>query len=432
MSRKESVEAQLSRVLPAIATPLNRRALLQLAAAAGVTLTLSACAPGAIAPTATIAGTATTAGRKTGQVVNMVPTLANIFYASWGDGYESAAASLGLTTKTNLPEFEPTRELEYARGLRTSGASMLVGIAGDQSQVPNIARLCQEQEIPYAPAFENPPWFTPQDVGDYYVAFTTPRSRDAAYQTAKYLFESIGGKGEIIHIRGAAGPTDTFRTQGVEQAAAEFPGIELVGKMSTAWTVETGRQAMLTAISANPNAKGVFAQNDTLAQGVISVLRSQGLSGVKVVGMDAIPEVLPEIESGEYLIASFNSLGNYIAGLQTVHVFDALNGWKPSMPERLLETGGVLVTADNVAVLQERVYDDANAFDWTRISRVLHPDDWDLQFDVQPANPLQLWDGFPKDVPLNSVWTASGADAEIESVRKEYVAHYTSGPLKGM
>jgi ribose transport system substrate-binding protein len=420
MASNESVEAQVAATLARMASPMNRRAVLQLAAASGVTLTLAARMPGALAAAAT----------KTGQVVNMVPTLANIFYKSWGDGYDSAASALGLTTKANLPNFEPLKELEFARGLKAAGASMLVGIAGDQSQVPNIESICQEQGIPYAPAFEDPPWFTPQDVGDNYVTFVTPRSRDAAYQTAKFLFTAIGGEGEVIHIVGAPGPTDTFRTQGVQLAASEFPGIKLVGKLRTAWTVETGRQAMLTSISANPRAKAVFAQNDTLAQGAIAVIKGQNLKGLKVVGMDAIPEVLPEIQDGNILIGSFNSLGGYIAGLQTVHVFDKLNGWTPKTPERLLETGGVLVTKDNVTQLKTKVYEDPHAFDWTKMSQILHPDDWDLQFEVQPADPMKLWNGFPKDLPLNPVWTKPGIADEIAAVQRLYTQHYVSGPLK--
>lgn len=419
MTKRESDEARIAGTLSRMGNTLDRRALLKLAAASGITLTF-ARATGAFAQGNLV----------TGQVVNMVPTLANIFFESWGNGFEGAAAALGLTTKTNLPNFEPLRELEFARGLRASGASMLVGIAGDQSQVPNIARLCEEQGIPYAPAFENPPWFTPQDVGPNYVTFATPKSRDAAYQTAKFLFEAIGGEGDVIHIRGASGPTDTFRTQGVILAASEFPGIRLVGNLTTAWTVETGRQAMLTSISGNPNAKAVFAQNDTLAQGALSVIYGQGLTGMKVVGMDAIPEVLPEIRDGEVLIGSFNSLGNYIAGLQTVHVFDKLNGWTPRDPERLIETGGVLVTKENVAELQTKVYDDPDAFDWAKMSQVLHPDDWDLQFDVQPANPVTLWDGFPPDIPLNPLWTAPGMAEEIAAVAQLYRDHYVTGPLK--
>jgi ribose transport system substrate-binding protein len=306
---------------------------------------------------------------------------------------------------------------------------MLVGIAGDQAQVPTIARICQRSEIYYNPCFENPAWFTPQDVGEYYVTFLTPRSEDAAYQTAKYLFEEVGGEGEVIHIQGQPGPTDTFRTLGVKRAAKEFPGIKLVGNQATEWTLDGGRRLMLNMISAYPDAKGVFAQNDSIALGVLSVLQERGNREMKVVGMDAIPEILPKLRQGPNFIGTFNSLGYWIAGYAVVNVFDALNGWKPSTPERLLGSGGILITQENVAELQKSIYDAPNPFDWSLMSRTLHPDDWDPQFDVQPFDPNVVWAPFPKDRPLNPAW--NGTTEEIKQEQQVYQDHYKTGPLKG-
>jgi ribose transport system substrate-binding protein len=428
MSRQSAHQTPL---IPALGPErqLSRRTVLQLFGAAGTVAALAACNRDEATPAAAAGGAA---GRTTGLVVDQIPTLANTFYASWGDGYTRAAKALGLTTKTLLPDFEPTREISQARGLKASGGRMLVGIAGNQAEVPILARICQQDQIPYAPAFENPPWFTPQDVGDYYVSFLTPRSEDAAFQVAKALFQGVGGEGEIIHIQGSPGPTDTFRTNGVRRAAKEFPGIKLVGNQPTAWTVETGRKVMLNSLSANPDAKGVFAQNDTLALGVLSVIKERNLTNLKVVGVDGIPEVLPALKDGTNMIATFNSLGGYLAGLQVVHAFDKLNGWTPKTPERLLVSGGVLITQKNVDQLQQKIYGKADPFDWTRMSQVLHPDDWDLQFDVQPADPDELWASFPKDLPLNPAWAQSKSSGELASQQQAYRDHYKTGPLKGV
>jgi ribose transport system substrate-binding protein len=151
---------------------------------------------------------------------------------------------------------------------------------------------------------------------------------------------------------------------------------------------------------------------------------------MKVVGMDAIPEILPELEKAQNFIATFNSLGYWIAGYAVVNVFDALNGYKPTTPERLLASGGVLITTDNVADLKAKIYDAKDPFDWSLMSKTLHPDDWDPQFDVQPVDPNVLWAPFPKDRPLNAAW-----DGSAEAIKKEqqvYQEHYKSGPLKGL
>lgn len=428
MSRLLSDEETLQRAGEQLQHPHSRRVFLSLAAAAGAAVVLPGCGSSSSSTKTTAAGSAAAGSAKeTGLVVDQVPTLANSFYASWGKGYESSASKLGLDTKTYNPNFQASKELSQAQGLKGEGARMLVGIAGDQAQVPTIARICQRSGIYYNPCFEDPAWFTPQDVGDYYVAFLTPRSEDAAYQTAKYLFESVGGEGEVIHIQGQPGPTDTFRTLGVKRAAKEAPGIKLVGNQPAEWTLDGGRKVMLNMLSAYPDAKGVFAQNDSIALGVLSVLKERGNKDMKVVGMDAIPEILPELQKGTNFVGTFNSLGYWIAGYAVVNVFDALNGWKPTTPERLMAPGGVLITRDNVADLKAKIYDAANPFDWSKMSRTLNKD-WDPQFDVQPVDPNVLWKPFPKDRPLHSAW-AEAAD-EIKEQQQVYRDHYKSGPLK--
>jgi ribose transport system substrate-binding protein len=425
-----SDEEALQRAGEQLGTPHSRRVFLSLAAAAGAAVVLPAC--GSSSPTSTgKAATAAAAGaKKTGLVVDQVPTLANSFYASWGKGYESSAGQFGLKTKTYNPNFQASKELAQAQGLKGEGAAMLVGIAGDQAQVPTIARTCQRSGIYYNPCFEDPAWFTPQDVGEFYVSFLTPRSEEGAYQTAKFLFEQVGGEGDIIHIQGQPGPTDTFRTLGVKRAAKEAPGIKLVGNQPADWTLDGGRKVMLNMLSAHPGAKGVFAQNDSIALGVLSVLKERGNKDMKVVGMDAIPEILPELQKATNFVGTFNSLGYWIAGYAVVNVFDALNGWKPSTPERLMASGGILITQDNVADLKAKIYDASKPFDWALMSRTMHPKDWDPQFDVQPVDPNVLWAAFPKDRPLNAAWNGS-ADA-IKGQQQTYQQHYKTGPLKGL
>ena len=50
-----------------------------------------------------------------------------------------------------------------------------------------------------------------------------------AYLGAKWLFEQLGGKGDVVYMRGIAGhPADTDRDIGFKRALAEYPGIKVV------------------------------------------------------------------------------------------------------------------------------------------------------------------------------------------------------------
>ncbi len=49
-----------------------------------------------------------------------------------------------------------------------------------------------------------------------------------AYLGAKWLFEQIGGKGNVVYMRGAAGASaDSDRDKGFKQALAEFPDVKV-------------------------------------------------------------------------------------------------------------------------------------------------------------------------------------------------------------
>jgi ribose transport system substrate-binding protein len=218
----------------------------------------------------------------------------------------------------------------------------------------------------------------------------------------------------------------------VEQALKRYPGIKLVGKIRGNWTEEGGRQAMLSMMSAHPDMKGVFAQNDSIAAGVLSVLAERGRTDIAVVGIDGLPAGLELLAKGGQFIATHTSLPSYQAAWQIVSVFDAMNGWKPSLPERMVYTGSVLATAENAQDLLNKLYGKGEpAFDWKKMSRTLNPDGWDPQIDIVPIEPEKQWELFPENKSrLNQAYAKAKSEGEFERVTRLYAGHYKSGPFK--
>jgi ribose transport system substrate-binding protein len=295
-----------------------------------------------------------------------------------------------------------------------------------------VAKFCEDNQIFYVPSWESPAWFTPPDIGDHYVSFVTPNSVEGAYEVAKALFDSVGGEGKIVHIAGMATPTDSYRTAGLMQAAKEYPGISIVGGLRANWDREQARKVMLSMITAHPDMKGVFAQNDNMALGVLSVLRERKLDKVKVSGVDGLPEGLREVARGGQMVATHTSLPPYGAGFTAVLAFDALNGWKPTLGERLLFTGSALATADNAANIEAAIYGEgASPFDWALMSRTLNPDNWDPQNKITAIDPEAYWAPFPEGKERLNAAYAGAKDKEVfASVDALYAAHYKAGPVK--
>ncbi len=418
MSTEESIVRQAQR----IQDPVSRRVFMKLAAAAGIAVPGSSVIP--------MFGQAAYAapGRK---AATQVATLANDYWAAFIKGFKATAAALKIDEEELYHDNDAAREISQVRGLPTSGVNMLINTVVAAGEVPMIAKLCQENKVYYATIWEIPAWYTPPDVGDYFVAYMTANSTQAGYEVATQLFKSIGGEGKVVHIKGLATPTDDARTAGVMKAAKEFPGITIVGDLRGDWVREKARTVMLSMVTAHPDMKAVFAQNDSMALGALSVLKERGLTNVKVAGIDGLSEGLQEVAKGGQFVATNTSMGPYQAGFAAVLLFDALGGWKPRLPERLIYTGSLTATAENAAAIDAKIYQSKELpFDWARMSRTLHPTDWDPQNNIVPIDPQAHWGADPTDkAKLNKAYADAGWKSEYDKVTKLYADHYKTGPF---
>jgi ribose transport system substrate-binding protein len=413
-----STEETIVRTALQIQNPISRRVFMQLAAAAGITI-----------PATTLGGSAFAAD-VTPKAATIVATLANDYWAAFIKGFKATAVSLKFDTQELYHDNDAARQLAQVRGLPTANVNMLINTVVAAGEVPMVAKICQENKIFYSALWEIPAWFTPPDVGDFFVTYSTPNSVQGTYEVAKELFKSIGGEGVVVHVKGLATPTDDARTAGVMKAAKEFPGIKIVGELRGDWVREKAREVMLSMVTAHPDLKAVFAQNDSMALGVLSVLKERGLTNVKVAGIDGIPEALQEVAKGGQYVATNTSLPPYQAGFLAVLLFDCLRGYKPKLPERLLYTGAVTATAANAASILEKIYQAKELpFDWVKMSRTLTPDNWDPQNKIVPIDPVTHWGTQPGKDKLNKAYADSGWQSQLDEVTKLYADHYKSGPF---
>jgi ribose transport system substrate-binding protein len=413
---------------------LSRRNFLRFAGATGAVValpSLAACgSDDSSGSQSASGGKAAADGAKTGLIVAQVPTLADEFFKNWLNGYRDASKALGMDTKEQFPNFDQAREISQAQQVKSINGLGLLSMTSNTEQEVALGRICQQNGVKFISAFDVPPWFTPEDVGDHFVNLLTPSTRPSAYEVAKKLFEEMGGEGELIHLRARVSLTDTWRTYGVDDALKEFPKIKLVRRISTDWTREAGRKTTLNVLSGFPNVRGIFAQSDAIALGVLSVTKERNLKDVKVAGMDGIPEILPDFAGGNFVATSAN-VGYWMAGFSTVNIYDAINGWKPSTPERILSSGSVLVTKENSEAIHQ-LYKNKGPFDWRKMSRTLNPQDWDPQWPVRGGNMEEIFKGFKKDRPVNKVWESPTINDEIKKIDELYASHYKTGPLKSL
>lgn len=106
-----------------------------------------------------------------------------------------------------------------------------------------------------------------------------------AYLGAKWLFEQIGGEGDVVYMRGAAGASaDDDRDAGFRRALGEFSGINVVHEVFTGWQQDQGKQQILDYIATGIPFDGVWTSG--IDNVIVDAFVESDVPLVPVVGAD--------------------------------------------------------------------------------------------------------------------------------------------------
>jgi ribose transport system substrate-binding protein len=136
---------------------------------------------------------------------------------------------------------------------------------------------------------------------DDYVTFVGADDVEMTQRVGRRLFEALGDQGKVVILEGTPGTvTARDRLRGFLDAAAAFPGIEIVARRSGAFLYDAGRAAMNELLAAHSRIDGVLACNDSMALGAIDALKAAKRRSL-VVGVNAVPEAVQALKTGELL-----------------------------------------------------------------------------------------------------------------------------------
>ena len=361
-----------------------------------------------------------------------IHSMSEVLYKNWEIGAKDMLAKFGSENtfdifQHGMDESKVVRDLQSA-SQASLNAIVIVPLSGAQAKL--IDRVLQPKGIYYSTHWQTSPWFTPVDAGKYWAYWMSTNDFQAGYDMAKILFDHIGGKGNIVHIQGYPGSTaDILRTKGIEKALSEYPNVKLLAQKNGNWLIPQSQKIMEAWLSAYPKIDGVIGQNDACGIGAYNAIRN-AKKEIPIVSMDGSEESIKPIRDSFYL-ATLATCPYWQCGFNLVRFFDQLNGWEPRVEERMMFEGYVVVTKKNAAAYIDRYWGGkGTGFDWVKMSRVLHPDDWDPQMPVTMVNPTHLWadlQGVPK--PANYELPKEYATADYKAVDAEYDAHYKIRPF---
>ena len=127
--------------------------------------------------------------------------------------------------------------------------------------------------------------------GDSYTAFIGADNRMIGREAGKLIADVLGGKGDIVEIKGLPGsPPARDRSEGMREAIASFPGIHIVHDPVANWLREEAMTQMEIALAAHDHIDLVYAHNDPMAVGAYLAAKAKGREReMKFIGIDALP-----------------------------------------------------------------------------------------------------------------------------------------------
>lgn len=124
----------------------------------------------------------------------------------------------------------------------------------------------------------------------------------AGKQEMEMMADELGGKGNIVILQGPLGSSPELdRTEGIESALAQNPGMKVLAKDTANWTRAEAVNKVKNWISSfGEDIDGIVAENDDMGLGAVQALNEAGMK-VPVVGVDGIEDGLGAVQKGDFI-----------------------------------------------------------------------------------------------------------------------------------
>ncbi len=280
-------------------------------------------------------------GNGAARIAYMPPATEFNYYIAIGEGIKSKAEELGVETFMLAPQSGSDIEgqMGMIQDVLTQEVDAIILSTHDENAAAPLVKQAVEKGV--AVIIVN------SDIAD----FPTPvhgvvgySQRRGTYKEGMYAIGMVQGEAKVGVLEGLPGYHSTERIGGYLDAFADFPGMEVVASLPTAWNVETGNTAMMDLLQANPEVQVVVTANDYIAIGAARAAEALGREDVIIFGNDGDTTGLEDIAEGRWQ-ATVNTTPFVMGEVVLQVTMDCLAG---TYPGGWTETPTVIVDQSNV------------------------------------------------------------------------------------
>ena len=241
------------------------------------------------------------AGSSDVKVGAVIISLTNAFWVNMKDCYEAAGEELGvkIDVQTGTTEGDTASQLDVLMTMADMDYDVIIVSPIDGTNlIPGIVK-CNENGIKVINLGPGVDIAALEEAGGHLDAKITVEFTEQGDKVAKDMMARLPEGGQVAVLAGLAGAGQSEgRTKGFVDAIAADSKYELVAVQNCDWDATLAYDATKALIAENPELKGIFCCNDTMALAVVEALAAEGKSDVFVYGVDFTDDARDAIIAG--------------------------------------------------------------------------------------------------------------------------------------
>ncbi len=251
---------------------------------------------------------------------------------------EQACKQLGLRFMGAVAESDPAW-IETTESMIAAGAKAIIYNCPSAAVMPELARICNENNVFMGTHFGYTGDMFPGDLGPRWVLDNTPLSDEQTFLPLMLLFEKMkqNGKTKLLHHQAhktSATCSTVYINLGVFMAWRFYPQMQVLGHQYGDWWYEGGRKAAEASLAVRTDYQALWGANDSQTTGALKACQDRGLKiGPYTASRDMEMTTAQEILKGNFLVTAGFAIP-YYGGRMVPMLYDMCVGaWYPTKDE---------------------------------------------------------------------------------------------------
>ncbi len=227
-------------------------------------------------------------------IVIIVPSQDNPFFKAEADAAAARGLALGYRVRVDAHDDDAYRQDNLIdSAIASNAAAIILDNAGADSSIAAVRRA----------TFAGIPCFLIDreiEADGIAKAQIIADNNQGARIVAEEFARALGPQGgDYAELLGRESDTNAqIRTRAFHAVLDSQSNLHRVAAQSANWSQSEAFQKTETMLQGHANIRGIIAGNDTMALGAASAVKSSGLSGITITGLDGSPDAVAAIRSG--------------------------------------------------------------------------------------------------------------------------------------